>query len=354
MPVIIRNFVVMQKILITGASGFIGSFIAEEALRRGMETWAAVRSTSSRKYLADSRLHFLELDFSSREAMEEVLKDHEFDYVVHAAGLTKTPDKREFYRVNTDGTRRFAESVVATQRAIKRFVFLSSLSVMGAIKEHQPYEEITLADQPEPNTHYGRSKLAAEKALDAVSEQASAEGRAFPYVILRPTGVYGPREKDYMMMVDSIRRHVDFAVGYRRQDITFIYVSDLVDAVFLSLDNGVSGGRYFLSDGNVYQSADFSRCIRRQLGNPFCMRIVAPIWLLRIITAVGDIVGKLTGRVSALNGDKYHILRQRNWRCDITKARDELTYSPKVILTEGVRRMITNEIGEVSKPTRKA
>ncbi|MEE0620784.1 MAG: NAD-dependent epimerase/dehydratase family protein, partial [Prevotella sp.] len=69
-----------MNILITGASGFIGSFIVEEALRQGMETWAAVRPSSSRKYLADPRIHFIELDFSSQERLEEALSTHSFDY----------------------------------------------------------------------------------------------------------------------------------------------------------------------------------------------------------------------------------------------------------------------------------
>lgn len=74
-----------MKILITGASGFIGSFIVEEALRRGFETWAGVRSTSSRRYLQDGRIHFLDLDFSSESALTDALRGYDFDYVVHAA-----------------------------------------------------------------------------------------------------------------------------------------------------------------------------------------------------------------------------------------------------------------------------
>ena len=78
-----------MTILITGASGFIGSFIVEEALRRGFETWAAVRGSSSRTYLTDERIHFIELDLSSEQALTDQLQGHSFDYVVHAAGVTK-------------------------------------------------------------------------------------------------------------------------------------------------------------------------------------------------------------------------------------------------------------------------
>ena len=133
---------------------------------------------------------------------------------------------------------------------------------------------------------------------------------------------------------------MDFSVGYKRQDITFVYVSDVVQAVFLALDHGKTGGKYFLSDGQVYQSRTFSDLLQKELGNPWLLRVKAPIWLLRIVTFFGDYWGRLTGKVTALNNDKYHIMRQRNWRCDIQPARDELGYVPQVNLEEGARRSV--------------
>ena len=322
-----------MKILVTGASGFIGSFIVEEALRQGMETWAAVRRSSSREYLTDERIHFIELNLSSEEQLREQLKGFQFDYVVHAAGVTKCLNKEDFRRINTEGTRNLVRAIRALQMPLRRFVFISSLSIMGAIREQQPYTEIREDDTPQPNTAYGRSKLEAERVLASM-------GADFPYVILRPTGVYGPRERDYFMMAKSIKAHTDFAVGFKRQDITFVYVTDVVQAVFLALKKGVTGRRYFLSDGEVYQSATFSNLIRSELGNPWWIRITAPLWLLRIITCCGEYVGRMTGKVTALNNDKYYIMKQRNWRCDIQPAQQELGYEPEVKLEEGVHRSI--------------
>ena len=329
-----------MKILITGASGFIGSFIVEEALRRGFETWAAVRGSSSRQFLTDPRINFIELNLSSEEQLTEQLRGHQFDYVVHAAGVTKCLDPQDFHRINTEGTQHLVRALMALQMRIKRFVYISSLSIMGAIREQQPYEEIRESDEARPNTAYGQSKLDAEKWLESLNSQFSILNSQFPYVILRPTGVYGPRERDYFMMAKSIQSHTDFAVGYKQQDITFVYVTDVVQAVFLACEKGVTGRRYFLSDGEVYQSSTFSDLIRRELGNPWWIRITAPIWALRVITFVGEYVGRLTGKVTALNNDKYNIMRQRNWRCDIEPARRELGYEPQVKLEEGVRRSI--------------
>lgn len=319
-----------MKILVTGASGFIGSYLVEEALRQGMETWAAVRPTSSRKYLQDPRIHFINLNFSSEAELESELADHEFDYVVHAAGATKCLHAEDFYRVNTQGTKNLVDALLALKMPIKRFVFISSLSIFGAIREEQPYQEITEHDTPKPNTAYGKSKLEAEKYLDS-------KGLAFPYIILRPTGVYGPREKDYFLMAKSIQQHIDFAVGYKQQDITFVYVQDVVQAVFLALDHGKNGRKYFLSDGGVYNSKTFSNLLHKELGHPWLIRVKAPIWVLKIVTTIGEYIGRMTGKMSALNNDKYHILKQRNWRCDIEPAMDELGYHAHYNLERGVK-----------------
>ena len=142
------------------------------------------------------------------------------------------------------------------------------------------------------------------------------------------------------MMAKSIKQHVDFAVGYRRQDITFVYVSDVVQAVYLAVDHGQTGRKYFLSDGEVYQSRAFSDYLKHELGDKWLLRIKAPIWVLRVVTFCGEYWGRLTKKVTALNNDKYHILRQRNWRCDITPAIKELGYHPEVKLEEGVRRAV--------------
>jgi len=322
-----------MKILITGASGFIGSFIVEEALKRGFETWAAVRKSSSKEWLQDERIHFIELNLSSKAQLVEQLRDKDFDYVVHAAGVTKCLNKADFHRINTEGTKHLVEALLEVKMPLKRFVFVSSLSIFGAIREQQPYEEIRESDTPQPNTAYGRSKLAAEQYLETL-------GTRLPYIILRPTGVYGPREKDYFIMAKSIKQHSDFAVGFKRQDITFVYVEDVVQAVFLALSKGENGRKYFLSDGKVYQSTTFSNLIHEALGRPWWIRITAPVWVLRIVTFAGEYIGRMTGKVTALNNDKYNILKQRNWRCDIQPAINELGYQPQVQLEEGVKRTI--------------
>lgn len=337
-----------MNILITGASGFIGSFLVEEGLRQGMTVWAGMRRTSSKRYLQDKRIRFVELDFDDTKALHEQLQNIKeeigrWDYIIHAAGATKCRRPEDFFRTNTQGTKNFVDRLSALDMVPKRFVFISSLSVYGAVREEpatsdeqtpgRVYAPIRESDTPRPNTAYGQSKLQAEEYLKLLPV-------SFPYVILRPTGVYGPREKDYFLMAKSIKQHTDFAVGYRPQEITFVYVKDVVQAAYLALQADVQRRAFFLSDGEVYGSADFSELIRRELGHPWVLRIKAPLWFLRAVCAVAGTVSARLGKTSTLNNDKYHILSQRNWQCDIEPARRELGYKPAYTLEKGVQETI--------------
>ena len=328
----------MKSILITGASGFIGSFLVERGLEAGMNVWAALRATSSRKYLTDGRTQFIELDLGHDERLRAQLKAHAeqhgpFDYVIHAAGATKCRRPEDFQKTNAEGTLRLALSLLETGalRPGGRFVFLSSLSVCGPVHEID-FEPITENDTPLPNTAYGRSKLQAERYL--------ADVPGLNYVVLRPTGVYGPRERDYFMMAKSIRQHVDFAVGFRPQVLTFIYVADLVEAAYLALDRGPRGAVYPLSDGRQYTSRAFSDLLQLELGVKRMVHLTAPLWVLWLVSCIAGKAAALLGRTSTLNLDKYRIMRQRNWKCSIEAARRDLGYRPQWPLTRGVRASV--------------
>lgn len=325
-----------KKILITGSSGFVGSFLVEGGLQRGFQVWAGVRKSSNRKYLQDTNILFAELDFSNPEKLRNQLAQHQqqhggWDYIVHCAGVTKCLNNEEFMKGNYEATRHFVEALQELHIEPQLFVFISSLSLFGPIHESD-YSPICETDTPCPNTAYGNSKLMAENYLQSLTD--------FPYTILRPTGVYGPREKDYFLMAKSIQRHVDFSVGFKRQDITFVYVKDLVQAVYLAIAHRAVGRSYFVTDGGVYQSQTFSNLIQQELGNPFVLRIKCPLFLLKVITSMVGTLSHWMGKASTLNSDKYQILKQRNWRCDITPLQQELGYSPEYPLERGVREII--------------
>jgi nucleoside-diphosphate-sugar epimerase len=309
-----------------------------------------MRGTSSRAYLKDERIRFAELDLSNPQKLREQLMHYKevmggcgWDYVVHAAGATKCLNPNDFYKTNTKGTCNLIDALRETGMTPRRFVFLSSLSIFGAIREKpfrkatadNPwiYSPILLTDTPHPNTDYGQSKMEAEDYLQ--------QQKDFPYTILRPTGVYGPREKDYFMMAKSIAGHIDFSVGYKPQEITFVYMMDVVQAVYKCLDaEAAQNHAYFLSDGQVYNSRRYSDLLQKELGNPWVLHIKAPLWLLRIICWASGRISRLTGKMNALNDDKYHILSQRNWQCDIEPSRRDFGYEPEWTLEKGVEASV--------------
>lgn len=326
----------MESILITGASGFIGSFIVEEALKRKFGVWAGIRSSSSREYLKNRKIHILELDFAHPNELRAQLSGHKgtynkFDYIIHCAGVTKCTDRNDFDRVNFLQTKYFVDTLRDLNMIPKQFIFISTLSVFGPVRE-KSYTPICEDDEPSPNTAYGLSKLKAEIYLQSIP--------GFPYVIYRPTGVYGPREKDYYLMAKSIRQHIDFSVGFHRQDLTFVYVRDIVQAVFLGIDKGISRRAYFLADGQVYQSRAFSDLIKKELGNPFVIRLKCPLIILKVVSLLAEFWAKRRNTASTLNSDKYRIMKQRNWQCDITPAVRELGFSPEYDLERGVKETI--------------
>ena len=302
-----------KRILITGASGFIGSFLCEEAVRLGYETWAAMRTHSSKKWLQMPELNFITLDMTDKSALPDQLREHKFDIVIHAAGATKCLNREEFDLHNFQCTRNLVEAMAELGEMPQQFIYMSSLSAIYG-------------------STYGESKLKTEEWL---------KSKGIPLAIFRPTGVYGPREKDYMMMAESISNHVDFAVGLKEQKLTFVYVRDLVGAIFAAIDKGITDGSTFnVTDGQVYSSSEFSNLIQKELGVKHVLHITAPLWLLKTISVVSEEWGKLTGKPSTLNRDKYKIMAQRDWTCDISSLLTVLEYQPQWQLERGVKETI--------------
>ena len=304
-----------KRILITGASGFIGSFLCEESLSRGFSTWAALRATSSRRWLQYEGLQFVELDLTNPSTLNAQLStlNYKWDVVIHAAGATKCLKAEDFDFHNYQCTRNLVEALMEVGMMPRQFIYLSSLSATyGSI--------------------YGESKLKTEAWL----QQTINEG----LVIFRPTGVYGPREKDYFMMVKSIKQHVDFFVGFQPQILTFVYVKDLTGAIFTAVEKSVTSGIFNVTDGEDYPSERFAELIQQELNIKHVLHIKAPLWLLKCISVISEEFGKLTGKPSTLNRDKYKMMAQRDWRCDISPMIEVLGYHPQWQLPRGVKETI--------------
>ncbi len=326
-----------KTILIIGAGGFIGGFIAAEALRRGYDVWAGVRESTSRRSLDDPRLHFAVFDYDDPEAVRATLHDcapaaGRWDYIIWNLGATKCARFSDFNLINFMYPRTFVELLRSEDMVPERFLYMSSLSAVGPADE-RGYTPITSATVPDPNTRYGLSKIKTETYLETLPD--------FPWIIFRPTGVYGPHEQDYLMMVKSIDSGWDFGVGYRRQLLTFIYVEDLVTAMFQALESPATLRRkYIISEDRAYTQAEFRRLVARLLGRKLVVPVRLPLWAVYAASAVAEEIGRARLKASTLNRDKYKIMKQRNWSCDISDARRDFGFAPRFSLEEGMRRTV--------------
>ena len=325
----------MKKILITGASGFIGSFLVEEALMQGWEVWAGIRLTSNKTYLTNPAIHLIELDFSNKESMKELFvsfkqKSGTFDAIVHNAGITKTQKKHDFDLVNHQYTRNFIEALILSESTPKKFIYISSLAAFGPGNE-QTGQPITLMSIPNPISYYGKSKLRAEQYITSLID--------FPYIILRPTGVYGPREKDYFVMFRTINWHLETYIGTAFQQLTFLYIKDLTRIIIAASASNISNKSYFITDGNYYTSKEFSALVKSLL-NKKTITLVFPKAIVRSIAWTLEKLYSVFGSVPTLNTEKYKEISCKNWLCEGGEIWNDLTLEPRYDLKSGLKETI--------------
>ncbi|MDE5869177.1 MAG: NAD(P)-dependent oxidoreductase [Muribaculaceae bacterium] len=326
----------MKRILVVGAGGFAGGFMVSEGLSRGYEVWAGVRSTTSRKWLDDERIRFIEFDFDKPHTIADRLRTalpegEKWDYIIYNLGATKVVRYLDFNRINYEYLRDFINALKIAEMVPEKFLYMSSLSAMGP-KDERGYSPMTEEMIPSPNTRYGSSKLKAEVCLLS---------SGIPYIIFRATGIYGPRDHDYFLMFESIKKGFDFSVGFRKQMLTFIYVEDLARAVYDALEKAPTGEVYNISEPRAYTQKEFRKISATEIGKKVVIPVRVPVWGLKVVSWVAEKIGMLRRQPSTLNSDKYHIMKQRNWNVDISKAVEGFDFSPEVSLAEGVKRSVS-------------
>lgn len=321
--------------LVVGAGGFAGGFLVEEGLKRGYEMWAGVRASTSRKYLTDSRIKFLELDFDEPETLARALSEslpegEKWDWIVYNLGATKCLSFSDFSKINYEYLRNFTDALTASGKVPGKLLYMSSLSAVGPgdEKDYTPFTEKMI---PHPNTRYGASKLKAEMQL-AMS--------GMPYIVFRATGIYGPRDKDYFLMFEAIKKGVDFSVGYKKQLLSFIYVEDLARAVYDALEKAPTGEVYNIAEPRTYTQKEFREIASEAVGRKHVLAVSMPLWGVRVVSFVAEKWGVARMKPSTLNRDKFNIMKQRNWAVDVSKARKMFGFDPKVDLREGVERSV--------------
>jgi nucleoside-diphosphate-sugar epimerase len=319
-----------RKLLITGASGFVGSFLVQKALEEGYEVYAGIRSSSSKLYLQDERIKFFEIDFNNPEVLTENLKKTEFTHIIQNAGVTKAKNKEQYFQVNAVALDYLINGILEANLPIEKFIFISSLAAYGPA-DNQPKNIVTNSSAPQPVTTYGESKLKGEIILKKY--------HSLPYHIIRPTAVYGPREADLLTLYKMLNNRIELLIGNTSQRLTFIYIEDLVDVILKSLSISKTQTEYFVTDGNHYTAEQLNRIIKENLGKS-SIKLKLPISLIRLIAIISEKISSLSGNYPALNLEKVNELKCQSWECDIDNLKEDLEFEPKYDLEKGMFKTI--------------
>jgi nucleoside-diphosphate-sugar epimerase len=310
-----------MKALVTGANGFIGSHLCELLVGSGYDVRAFVRRTSDLTWLAGLDLEFVYGDLRDPGSLAAAAAGAEV--VFHAGATVRAKDIGDYERVNREGTRLVAEACVV--RNVKRLVLFSSASAAGPAPS---VESPCVEDQePRPVTHYGRGKLGAEQVVVALKDRLQS-------VILRFPAVYGPRDRDILMLLRCVQRGLMPVLG---DAFSAVHVRDAARSALLAAEKDVaSGSVYYVADGSSYRFADMATLFEKLMGRkPLLIKL--PAWLVR---TAGWFSESLSREGSVFNADKARELTQQCWVCAPDKARAELGFEAEYDLERGMRETI--------------
>ncbi|MFW6051753.1 MAG: NAD-dependent epimerase/dehydratase family protein [Myxococcota bacterium] len=310
-----------MKVLVTGATGFLGSHLSELLVNEGHQVKALVRKTSKTDLLESigAELHLASLE--AGEGLDEAVQD--VDAVVHGAGLVKARTPEEFHAVNAQGARNLVEAVRRMRPGVQRFVHVSSLAAHGFRARED--------EEPQPLTNYGRSKRAGEQAvLEAAGD--------IPVTVIRPPAIYGPRDTEMFNFFKMIKSRTKVFLGSAQNRLSLIYGPDCARAIHAALTTDHPSGRtYFVEDGRCYTQEEFARAVEEALGVR-AVPVKLPIWVVAGAAWCSEAYGKVANRAVMLTRDKLNELRHPDLTCEGGEIRRELGWEPEVQLEEGARR----------------
>jgi nucleoside-diphosphate-sugar epimerase len=319
-----------MRILVSGASGFIGSGLVEALTRKGYEVSALMRQSASSQYLKDLQFTRITGDLRDMDSLKRACVG--VDMVIHLAGLTSAKNREEFFKFNAQGTKNIA-AAASESPSVKRFVYVSSLAAAGPSVGLAPKTE---TDPDHPVSFYGESKLRGELYLEELKGK-------LPYIVIRPPMVYGPRDKNIFLFFKSIQKNwmpilpSKSTTGHKYY--SSIHVDDLIQSLVLSASAPEAlfktGEKFFVSDGNIYTYERIMGIIATELKvKPIRLKIPASV--VGAISKAGTILGKIMQKDLPINDDKLHELLPDYWICSSQKAFDQLGLKPKYTMDTGI------------------
>ena len=304
-----------MKIALTGGTGFIGSHLAETLTAAGHDVTCLVRQTSNLRWLQDLDVRTVAGDLDDPGTLNDLVGPA--DTVVHTSGAKFAYSLAEFLRGNLSQTKNIYDAIARSGSGVARFLYISSISAAGPSATGAPLTE----DMPlRPITPYGVSKAETERFV------ASHASRV-PFTIIRPPGVYGPRDKDLLIYFRLVRHHLKPILG-RMNRFDFVYVKNLCHGIRLAIESErASNETYYLSDAVPYTWRSFTQLVCEAIGTS-AMPVRPPIGLSLVVAEVAARMAKALNLPVKLDKHKIREFIQRFWVVSTRKAQEELGYLP--------------------------
>ncbi|MGQ9646026.1 MAG: NAD-dependent epimerase/dehydratase family protein [Thermodesulfobacteriota bacterium] len=314
-----------MKSLVTGGTGFIGSHLVEALIRRGDQVRCLIRNPSHLKWLKDLPIEIVQGNCNDTRSLKSAVTG--VDQLFHLAGVTKALDERTYFEINAQGTENLVHACLEHNPHLQKFIYLSSQAAAGPCQNGRPKKE---TDPCEPVSPYGRSKRMGE-------DMALAHAHELPLLILRPCAVYGPRDRAIYAFFKLLSKKIKPCFYRQEQHISLCFVGDIVEAMLLASERKEANGEiFFLSDGQDYRMEEVGDIFASAMGvNPVSIRV--PEWMIYNVASLLEYFSKLTRKPALLNRGKVEEMIQKNWVCDITKAKTVLGFKPQVSLADGAR-----------------
>jgi len=309
-------------VLVTGASGFLGSHLVERLVGRGIPVRCLVRESSNLTWLPRERVDLVYGEITRPESLEAAVAG--VTRVFHLAGLTEAKDEARYLSVNATGTANLVRALTRRRQRPERFVLVSSLAAGGPSRSGRPRLE---TDPDTPAGAYGRSKLAGERAL---------AGADFPWTVLRPPAVYGPRDRDFPKLFRLVRRGWSPRLTGPPQELSLVHVLDLVEGIAAAAESPAAVGRiFYLAHPEVVTWPEVARLAAEALGRPDRSFPLPRGCLLPLARGVG-LIAALAGRPNPFPPDRVRDLLAPAWTCDPSAAAEAFGFRPKCGLRIGI------------------
>jgi len=309
--------VTRSKVLLTGATGFLGSHVAEMLCERGIDVRATVRSTSDTRWIESLPVELVEADLSDPRDLADILTG--VDTVVHIAGITRAADPAAFERVNAAGTGALAAA--AGSAGVGRFVYVSSLAARGP------------DGAAGPTSAYGRSKRGGEQRLAELANR----GAAPPIVrTLRPGGIYGPRDDDLLLMFRMARRGL-LVVPSTRGRLQPVHVLDVARSVVSAAESHDSGdpGPLPVAGSEIVSWIDVADTLRRVMGREIRV-LKLPAAGFMTAGALAELASRVAGRTPAFDRRKASDLTRTTWTTQLEHTTRVLDWKPEIDIESGM------------------